>query len=162
MFEISSSVCIDAPVSTVWQILSDLESIHVWVQPIRHSYCEGDLNRGLNAVRVCELGGNITVKETIVEWVEGKAFAYAGEGAPLMKRAINRWSVEERGSQTLVTSSAEVVLKGRIFGRLLDPLFAAVARGMGARSLAALKFFVENGRPFAGNARKLLPIPTAC
>lgn len=48
--------------------------------------------------RVCELGRNIAVRETI-----GESFAYTGEGAPLMKRALNRWSVEAHGAQTLVT-----------------------------------------------------------
>ena len=52
-----------------------------------------------------------------------------------MKRAINRWRVEDRGAQTLVTTFAEVELKGGIFARLLEPLFAAVARRMGSRSL---------------------------
>lgn len=48
-----------------------------------------------------------------------ESFAYGGEGAPLMKRAVNRRRVEERGSQTLVTTSVEVELKGGSFGRLL-------------------------------------------
>lgn len=162
MFTISRSVCIDAPASKVWQVLSHLEAIHLWVEPIRHSYCEGSATRGRDAVRVCELGGNIKVRETIVEWIEGKSFAYSGEGAPLAKRAVNRWTVEECGSQSLVTTSAEVDLKGGIFGRLLEPLFAVVAGRMGVRSLAGLKFFVETGKPYAGDARRLLPIPAAC
>lgn len=162
MFTISRSVCVDAPASKVWQVLSQLEAIHLWVEPIRHSYCEGSATRGRDAVCVCELGGNIRVRETIIEWVEGKSFAYSGEGAPLAKRAINRWAVEERGSQSLVTTTAEVVLKGGIFGRILEPLFAVVAGRMGVRSLAGLKFYVENGTPYVGTARRLLPIPAAC
>ena len=162
MFTISRSVCIDAAASNVWRVLAELDSVHLWVEPIRHSYCEGGLNHGKNAVRVCELGGGIAVKERMVDWVEGKSFAYSGDGAPLTKRAVNRWTVEERGSQTLVTTSAEVVLKGGFLGRLLEPLLAAIAARMGARSLADLKFYVENGRPFRGNARKLLPIPSPC
>jgi carbon monoxide dehydrogenase subunit G len=162
MFTVSGSVCIDAPAAKVWEVLSALDTIHRWVAPIRRSHCEGETNRGANAVRVCELGGNVVVRETIVDWVEGQSFAYTGEGAPLMKRALNRWSVEARDAQCLVTSTAEVVLKGGILGRLLDPLFAAIALRMGRRSLATLKYYVETGRPFAGKARALLPIPAAC
>jgi hypothetical protein len=55
-----------------------------------------------------------------------------------------------------------VVLKGGIFGRILEPLFAVVAGRMGMRSLAGLKFYVENDNPYAGNACSLLPIPAAC
>jgi carbon monoxide dehydrogenase subunit G len=162
MFTISRSVCIDAPAASVWRVLSELESIHLWVEAIRHSHCEGSTTRGRDAVRVCELGGNLKVRETIVDWIEGSSFAYTGEGAPLTKRAVNRWTVEERGSQSLVTTTAEVALKGGIFGRILEPLFAAVAGRMGSRSLASLKFYVENGTPYAGKARDLLPVPAAC
>jgi hypothetical protein len=162
MFKASRSVCIDAPAATVWKVLSELDSIHLWVEPIRHSYCEGSTRRGPDAVRVCELGANIRVRETIVNWIEGRSFAYEGEGAPLTERAVNRWTVEERGSQSLVTTTAEVVIKGGVMGRLLEPLFAAVAGRMGSRSLASLKFYVENGAPYTGRARDLLPIPVAC
>ena len=162
MFTISRSVCIDASASKVWRVLSDLESIHVWVESIERSYCVGEHTRGVDAVRVCHIGGSFTVRETIVDWVEGESFAYVGEGAPLMKRAINRWRIEARGSQTLVTTSAEVELRGGFFGRMLDPLFASVAGRMGARSLAGLKYLVENGRPYPGNMRKLLPVPSVC
>jgi hypothetical protein len=162
MLAISETVCIDAPAVDVWQALSALESIHLWVEPIRHSYCESRATRGKDAVRVCELAGNVTVKETIVEWNEGTSFAYTGEGAPLAQWALNRWTIEAKGAQTLVTTSAEVVLKGGVFGRALEPLFAMIARRMGIRSLAGLKFYVEKSRPFEGRASKLLPIPIAC
>ena len=128
MFTISRSVCIDASASRVWKVLSELESIHVWVESIRRSYCVGERARGVDAVRICELSDDVAVRETIVEWVEGRSFAYAGEGAPMMKRAVNRWTVEDRGSQALVTTTAEVELKGGLFGRLLEPLAAAVAK----------------------------------
>lgn len=162
MLKVSRSVCIDAPSAAVWKVLSELDSIHLWVEPIRHSYCEGSTRRGPDAVRVCELGADVRVRETIVEWVEGRSFTYEGEGAPLTKRAVNRWTVEDRGAQSLVTTTAEVVLKGGIFGRLLEVLFAAVAGRMGSRSLASLKFYVENGTPYAGKARDLLPSPAVC
>jgi hypothetical protein len=67
-----------------------------------------------------------------------------GEEAPLMKRATKNWSVEERGSHTLVTTSPEVELNGGIFWPLVEPLRAAIAKHMGARSLAGFKVFVEN------------------
>jgi carbon monoxide dehydrogenase subunit G len=162
MFTISGSVCIDAPPARVWRVLSELEAIHVWVDSIRRSYCVGDHTRGVDAVRVCELGGNLEVRETIVEWVEGSHFSYRGEGAPLMKRATNRWTVEARGPQTLVTSSAVVELKGGFWMKPLEPLFAALATRLGSKSLASLKYLCENGRPFEGSVRKLLPVPSTC
>jgi uncharacterized membrane protein len=39
MLKMTSSVCIDAPVARVWFVLSDLESIPLWVRAIRHAQC---------------------------------------------------------------------------------------------------------------------------
>jgi len=160
MFKMNGSVCIDAPVAAVWAVLADLESIHRWVESIRHSSCPTQ-RRGVGAMRVCELKQG-TIHETIVEWNEGRSFKYRGQGAPMMESATNMWSVEARGTQTLVTSSAEVVLKGGFFGRLLEPLAKLVATRLGAESLASLKYYVEQGHPYPGRARELGPAPALC
>lgn len=160
MLKMTGSVCIDAPAAAVWAVLSDLESIHLWVQSIRHSYCPAQ-NRGVGAMRVCELK-QATIRETIVEWDDGRSFGYRGEGAPILKNATNLWTVEARGTQTLVTSSAEVVIKGGFLGRLLEPLVRVLAGRLGAQSLAALKYFVEHGHPYPGKAHELAPAPAIC
>jgi carbon monoxide dehydrogenase subunit G len=160
MFSMTRSVCIDAPVVAVWAVLSDLDAIHVWVDAIRHSHCPGQ-DRGIGAVRLCELQQG-TIRETIVDWQEGRSFKYRGEGAPMMKQATNEWAVEAHGTQTIVTTTAEVVLKGGFFGVLLQPLVRAMASRMGARSLASLKYLVEHGEAYRGNPRRLAPAPAGC
>lgn len=160
MLKLTGSGCIEAPVSAVWACLSELESIHLWVDAIQRSHCPAQ-SRGVGAVRVCELK-QATIRETILEWDEGRSFQYRGEGAPMLKSATNRWTVEARGNQTLVTSSAEVVLKGGLFGRMLEPLLKLVFDRMGARSLATLKYFVEHGQPYTGNAHDLPPAMAIC
>lgn len=162
MIKISASVCVDAPVSKVWAVLAKLDSIHVWNESIHESYCESDQIGGLDAVRVCKLGSNVTVKETIIAWDEGQSYTYLGQGVPLVKRAANTWRVEAHGRQTLVTSSAEVVVKGGIFGHLLEPLLLFASVQLGRRSLATFKYFVEHDKPYVGDARRLLPIPAIC
>ena len=37
MFTISRSVCVDASASKVWGVLSNLDSIHVWVESIKRN-----------------------------------------------------------------------------------------------------------------------------
>jgi carbon monoxide dehydrogenase subunit G len=160
MLKLTGSVCIDAPAPKVWSVLSDLESIHLWVESIERSYCPAQ-RRGVGATRVCELK-QATIRETIVAWEEGRSFRYDGQGAPMMKRASNTWSIASQGSQTLVTSLAEVELKGGFVGRLMEPAIKAVFGRLGARSLAALKYFVEHGRPFDGPSRDLPPGPALC
>ena len=79
-----------------------------------------------------------------------------------MRSSTNLWLVEPRGYQTLVTSSAEVLLKGGVFGVVLEPLVRAMARRLGNQSLAALKYFVEHGHPYSGSARDLPLAPAVC
>jgi carbon monoxide dehydrogenase subunit G len=162
MIRVSASVCIDAPAATVWSMLFELESIHLWAPGILRSHCVGTQARGVGAVRMCELRGDIRVRETMVAWNEGQSFAYIGEGAPLMARATNRSEVDPQGSQTLVTTSAEIALKDGIVGRWCEPLVKPLITRMGAQSLAAFKYLVENGQPYARNTRRLFPIPTRC
>lgn len=116
MLKMEQSVCIDAPAAQVWKVLSELDSIHLWIDFIKHSHWPGQ-RRGVGAMRVCALKQG-TVRETIETWDEGRSFQYRGEGAPMVKWETNLWTVEAMGTQTLVTSFAEVVLKGGIFGRL--------------------------------------------
>src|SRR5262249_26123510 len=153
MLKLTSSVCIDAPVANVWAALSDLGSIHLWVEAITHSHCPAQ-NRGVGARRICELK-QATIEETILEWHEGRSFTYEGIGAPMLKHARNTWSVEPHGNQTLVTSVAEAELKGGVLGLLLQPILKPLFVRMGGQSLASLKYFVEHGQPYQGRASKL-------
>jgi uncharacterized protein YndB with AHSA1/START domain len=153
------TVCIDAPVERVWAVLSNLPAIEQWVEAIQHAHCPGP-SRGVGAQRVCELK-QATLIETIIDWQEGRSFTYQGIGAPMMQHAQNTWSVEAHGHQTLVTSRAEVVLKGGRFGRLLEPLVRAMSSRLGGQSLGALKYLVEHGRaPDRGTS--FGPLPTHC
>jgi hypothetical protein len=160
MLRLSSSVCVDAPVAKVWSALSDLGAIHLWVEPIRSSYCPAQ-SRGVGARRICELK-QATIEETIVAWDEGRSFTYEGIGAPMLKRARNTWSVEPKGNQTLVTSVAEAELVGGIFGGVFGAVLRPLFTRMGARSLASLKYFVERGHPYQGRARDLALGPASC
>ncbi len=64
--------------------------------------------------------------------------------------------------QTLLTSQAEIVLKGGIFGKLLEPLMYQMSKRMGANALAAFKYLVENGKPYKGKHSSLPRVPIAC
>ncbi len=117
-----SSACIDASVKETWKVLSLIENIHLWSEPIETSFCSGDISRGVGAERTCELKGNITIYEKWIDWDEGKSFTYLGFNLPLTKSAKNTWSVISENGKTLLTSEAEIVLKGGIFGKLIEPL----------------------------------------
>ena len=95
-------------------------------------------------------------------WDEGRSFTYEGSGLPLVKRAMNTWSVRADGDRSLLVTEALVELKGGALGRMLEPLFAAVFRRMAPDSLAAFKYLVEHKKPFEGRVSRLPRAPIAC
>jgi carbon monoxide dehydrogenase subunit G len=162
MIKLHASVCIDAPPELVWQTLAKLEDIQLWSEAVLAARCEGTIKQGVGAERTCDLKGKITIKEKWLAWDEGKSFTYEGLGIPRIKRATNTWTVHPEGEKTLLTSEAEVELKGGLVGRLLEPIIAPQMKRLAPGSLAALKYLVENGKPPSGRHADLLPIPSLC
>jgi hypothetical protein len=91
----------------------------------------GAITQGVGAERTCELVGHWIIHERWVAWDEGRSFTCEGSGIPLVNRTANRWSALPHGDKSLLTSEAEVEMKGGLFGRLCwlqsasDPRHAA-------------------------------------
>ncbi len=156
------SACIEAQKDQVWNILADITNVHLWVDPIISASCEGGVKNGIGTIRTCHLKGNMVVKEKWVQWNEGDSFTYHAESMSIIKSAINKWTVKSSNGKTLVITESEVVLKGGIFGKILEPAMYLISKKMGADSLAALKYLVETGKPFEKKFSKLPRVPTAC
>ena len=162
MIKLFASVCIEAPAETVWAQLAKLEDIQLWSEPVVRARCTGAVSQGVGAERICELVGNTTITERWVAWDAGRSFTYEGFGIPLMQRALNRWSVIPQGERALLTSEAEVTIKGGVFGRMLEPLLGPLMRRMAPSALAGFKYLVEHGHPYAGKASELPRVPATC
>ena len=161
MTRLEGSVCVDAPAPLVWTALARIEDIHLWSEAVRDSRCKGPISRGVGAERTCDLAGGITLRERFLAWKEGRSFTYEGQGLPLLASARNTWTVHPEGDRTLLTSEAEVVLKGGRAGRLLEPLLRLQFSRMGSRTLAAFNL-VEHGEPSILTHAKLPRAPAAC
>lgn len=162
MIKLAASVCIEAPADVVWARLARLEDIQLWAEPVVHARCEGALAQGVGAERTCELANHRIIHERWVAWEEGRSFTYEGFGVPLMKRAVNRWSVLPQGDKALLTSEAELELKGGVGGRMLEPIVGPLMRRMAPHALAAFTYLVEQGHPYAGRASELPKAPALC
>lgn len=162
MLKMHVTACIEAPAKKTWETLADIENIPLWAESVLTAHCPGGSKRGKGAERVCQLKGNIDIREKWVEWDEGKSYTYLGYDLPLVKAARNKWSVSEVDGKTLLTSESEVTLKGGIFGVLLEPLMLLAGKRMAANSLAALKYLVENGRPYEGKHSLLPRVASTC
>jgi Polyketide cyclase / dehydrase and lipid transport len=157
-----ASVCIEAPADAVWERLARLEDIRLWSEAVLDARCDGPRSKGVGAERTCDLRGGFTIRERWLAWDEGRSFTYEGVGIPLVARARNEWTVEPVGDQTLLTSRAEVVLKGGTLGRLFEPIVALQSRRLGVRTLAAFKYLVEHGEPPGVKHSKLPRAAVAC
>ena len=156
------SACIEASTDQVWNILSDISNVNLWVDPIISASCESSVKRGVGAIRVCKLKGNMTITEKWVEWDEGNSFTYHADEISLIKSAKNKWTVKSDKGKTLIITESDVVLKGGVFGKILEPLMYLVSKKMGTDSLAALKYLVETGKPFEKQFSKLPRVAITC
>ena len=163
MIKLSASVCIDTPAAIVWYRLARLEDIELWSESVLRARCDGDRTRGVGAERTCELRGNLVIHERWIAWEEGRSFTYEGSGLPLVRRAVNTWSVHPKGErQSLLTTEAQIELKGGILGWLVEPIMPLVFDRMGSNSLAAFKYLVESGHPYQGRHSELPRAPAVC
>jgi len=147
VIRLESSVCIEAPTPVVWEALARIEDIRLWSEAVRDSRCEGPIRRGVGAEHTCDLAGGITINERWLAWDEGHSFTYEGVGLPLIASARNTWTVYPAGGRTLLSTQAEVSVKGVRVARLLEPLLRVQFRRLGPRTLAAFKHLVEHGEP---------------
>ena len=162
MFSIKVTACIDASCEATWDVLSDLESISLWSEPVTLAKCDGDIKQGVGAERICHLGNNMVITECWISWVEGESYTYEGFNLPLVKSAKNTWSVKSENGKTLLTSESEIVLKGGRVGKLLEPLMRFASNRIGSDSLSAFKFLVENGKPYEGKHSLLPRVSAVC
>ncbi|MFQ5640420.1 MAG: SRPBCC family protein [bacterium] len=157
-----NSVCIEASTEAVWKALSDIENVTLWAEPILEAYCNSDIKRGVGAERTCKLRGNMTVREKWTHWQEGNSFTYIGYGVPMIKSAKNTWAIRSENDKTLLINETEIEFQGGVFGQLLEFVMGSSMRRMGPRTLAAFKYWVENGYPFEGKHSSLPIAPVSC
>jgi len=162
MIKIKVTACIDASPKATWDVLSDLESISLWSEPVLLAQCHGAQKQGVGAERICHLGKRVVITERWTSWEEGESYTYEGFNLPLVKSARNTWSVKADNGKTLLTSQSYIVLKGGMFGKLLEPLMLFISNKMAADALAAFKYLVENGKPYEGKHSLLPRVSAVC
>lgn len=162
MLKMKASACINASVESTWNTLADVENIYLWSEPVVSSECRGTQKTGIGTERICRIGKNVVITERWVSWKEGQSYTYEGYNLPLVKSAKNTWSVKPENGKTLLTTESEVILKGGMFGKLLEPLMLFVSNRMSSNSLSAFKYLVENGKPYEDKHSSLPRVTGFC
>ena len=147
MTTFSEQIGIRADKSRVWGALADIGSIHRWNPGVADSRLTSEGEVGLGSERRCELGGKNYLDEKVVEWTHGETLTMRIIKTNLpFKSADIRFTLEQPGSQTLVTVSPTYLLKFGLLGTLLDVVFVSwqYRKGM-VNLLQGLKEYVEQG-----------------
>lgn len=123
----------------IWSVLGERFGDLSWSRDIESSALEGEL--GVGAVRVCRFPPNAfsrdgEIRERLVAFDrEALTMAYeVTEPTGVMRRAINRWSLEPAGAgRCIMRSHATMELRG--LARLLSPIVQLMLRRMASRFL---------------------------
>ena len=112
---------VNAPRSAVWAVLADYPNISVWNSGVHRSDAVGDTTEGVGAVRVCELDGNVSMRETVTAWTDQQTMAIAIDDIQKMpvKEAAMTFSLADAGDATTLTMSYDFAPKGGPFAGLL-------------------------------------------
>ena len=149
---VGGSVCVDAPPTAVWNVLSDFHNVDRWAGNVTRVIDIGHRPRGLGAARHCEVRGVGSMDEHVVEWDEGKGLGYSVSALGPIAGATSRWRLEPAdGDRTRV----ELTLG---YDMRLGPLGTALQRAVVQRvldrrlpqALRALKRYVEREHTRAG------------
>ncbi len=146
MASFTKSITIQASRTEVWTVLSDIGIIAQWNPSVVKSRTTSTEEVGLGASRRCELGGKNYLDEDVVEWEPEKTLTMRIIATNLpFKRADIRFSLEERGRDTVVLVSPDYELKFGVLGHILDLCIVRRQYQKGMKDLLlGLKQFVEN------------------
>ena len=137
MTSITRSRTFSAPVSAVWEVLSDFGAISSWAPNVDHS-CLLEHTGGVTAAgttRRVQIGRN-TLVERITEWSPPNVLAYAIEGLPRRLGGMsNRWVIATSGPATLVMLTSTVQIADNPVARAAERV---VRRAMAKQSDAML------------------------
>lgn len=125
-------VMVARPKEKIWRVLADFGGISCWALDVDHSRLLTSQTEGVGASRRVQIG-RLAFIERVVEWQPGARLSYAIEGIPLVRGAVNAWTLESTGDATNVSLASRIdgnpasrFLMGRVLApslkKLLDDL----------------------------------------
>jgi uncharacterized protein YndB with AHSA1/START domain len=106
-------VLIEAPVATVWAVLTDLEAVQAYNPGVERARCVSEQRQGVGAARRCDFRMGGSVVERVTEWQEGEAITFAMTDHPWpMTAARFRLTLTPDGSGTRMLQDTEYELTG--------------------------------------------------
>ncbi len=143
---VSATETINAPVSTVWDRLSDFQNWHDWTSQIKSIEQTTEATNGVGAGRACQLAPAGSTSEKVLEWVPEERMVISLFDVKLLpiKESTSTFTLRSLGpDSTEITMAPAVVPKGGIMapfiGKRLSKRLPKAAAGL----LGDLKASVE-------------------
>ncbi|WP_435577875.1 SRPBCC family protein [Gilvibacter sp.] len=150
--EIKKEILINQPIHEVWEVLGNqFTTAYKWARGLTHSEGSGKpkLDGAPCSNRTCEVPGFGTIQEDIKKF-DSNNYVLAYEvvkGFPgFITTAVNTWTLERRGSNTLVCMHLKMQTKG-FKGAIMGPMMKMQLNKTVSGVLEDLKIFVETGSP---------------
>ena len=158
MYSVTLSVRINAPKSTVWEAMSEFDSVSKWTRSVSESYFVSTQTEGIGTERACKVPRFGLVKEKITYWEPLKGLSYEANTA-ITKYARSHWRISSDGEDTIVTVSPEFEVRFGFLGRLMETfLLKPQLNKQIPEVLAEFKYYVENQEAINENTMEKLPL----
>jgi len=145
---IEENITINAPLTKVWQILSDFNDVYTWAPTVTHSSGLDERTNQIGAGRHCKIEGFGAIDEVITQWQENKGFTYTISDLGPLTGGLSRWTLtQESQNKTSIKVEFAYNLRFSFIGKLLHKLVMRrkLAAGL-PDTLKALKKRVESGK----------------
>lgn len=147
--QIHEDILIDVDADKMWSVLSQYGDVSQFHAGVAESYKEpgSDNTASLGCERVCniiDLGLHITLKERILEFVEGRSYkyeVYEWKNFPIRKMFFGFTIYPQSDHQTALAINIEYKAKPAI----LTPILAGKMRRLARNVLLGYKHFTETG-----------------
>ena len=152
-YTVSGETTIDSPKASVWEVLSDLETVQSYDSGVTKAFYVSKEREGVGAARHCDLPDGTYVRERIVDWREGEGYTINvyddGTEFPMSDQTAE-FTLQDSGEGTRVTMTYRYSLKS---GMAVDAEETTqMAHEIVSGVLAGLKAFAEAGEQAAVQA----------
>jgi Polyketide cyclase / dehydrase and lipid transport len=143
VIDVRHEQAVAASPAAVWAVLARFDRVAEWAAAVDHSSSLTETRAGLGATRRIQAGSMVLIEE-ITGWEPEVRLAYALRGLPpLVRRAVNEWTIEPDGAAARVALTAHIVAGPRPPMRIAARVLARRIGATNAGLLADLVRTVE-------------------
>ncbi len=149
MTSLQNQITIKASKIEVWNIISNLGSVHKFNPGVSNSYYTSDAKSGVGASRICEFYPSGKISETATNWSEGNSISFKVlpiEKAPPLKNFKVNIELRQKDSGTLVLIDLSYDTKLGWVGKMMNGIIIKKQLEKSIEELLkGLKLHVETG-----------------